>query len=159
VVARCLAKDPEDRWQSARDLMQELRWVRNGSSEGTQRTAAKEMAPGRRWIPWIGFAFFFLSTIILAVVLLFHFRGSSPANPVSRLQIPVPDGLTFNQGTQATVSPEGQYLSFAAVGPDRIQRMYVRALDALEVKALTGTEIRVLPPPPYWSYDGRSVFF
>ena len=34
IVGTCLAKDPDDRWQTARDLMLELKWVASGSSEG-----------------------------------------------------------------------------------------------------------------------------
>src|SRR5262249_55059127 len=31
IVATCLEKDPDDRWQSARDVMRELKWVAEGS--------------------------------------------------------------------------------------------------------------------------------
>ena len=42
VVATCLAKDPDDRWQSARDLMRELQWV----------SGAAHRARGKRRDPW-----------------------------------------------------------------------------------------------------------
>ena len=33
VVKRCLVKDPDDRWQSARDLEQELKWIADGGAQ------------------------------------------------------------------------------------------------------------------------------
>src|SRR5262249_50065934 len=35
LVSTCLAKDPDDRWQSARDLLRELRWIADGRSTET----------------------------------------------------------------------------------------------------------------------------
>jgi serine/threonine protein kinase len=37
IVATCLAKDPEDRWQTARDLQRELKWVAGGHSSGMSK--------------------------------------------------------------------------------------------------------------------------
>ena len=33
LVARCLAKDPDDRWQTARDLMLELKWIADSKTD------------------------------------------------------------------------------------------------------------------------------
>jgi len=44
VVKTCLAKDPEDRWQSASDLKRELRWL----ADGSQSAAGPALAPRRR---------------------------------------------------------------------------------------------------------------
>src|SRR5687768_10528918 len=33
VIARCLAKEPEDRWQNAHDVAQELRWISEAGSQ------------------------------------------------------------------------------------------------------------------------------
>ena len=36
VLKKCLAKDPNERWQTARDLKDELEWIASGSAEATQ---------------------------------------------------------------------------------------------------------------------------
>jgi eukaryotic-like serine/threonine-protein kinase len=42
VVRRCLAKDPEERWASAHDLLMELRWIRETATQpGSSPTAAR----------------------------------------------------------------------------------------------------------------------
>jgi Flp pilus assembly protein TadD len=46
VVTRCLAKDPEARWQTARDVLHELEWIRSGSSGAGDASSAT--APGAR---------------------------------------------------------------------------------------------------------------
>jgi Tol biopolymer transport system component len=86
--------------------------------------------------------------------------GRAPVLPEIRTQIPQPEGLTFNPGTQAIISPDGRWLAFPAVGPDNVARMYLRALDSLETKPLPGSEgIRAYSPPPFWSYDSRLVVY
>jgi serine/threonine protein kinase/Tol biopolymer transport system component len=52
VVTRCMAKDPDDRWQTARDLEVELKWIAEGSSQVTQRAATPAPKKAARIIPW-----------------------------------------------------------------------------------------------------------
>ena len=53
VVKRCLAKDPDERWQSARDVMRELKWIAEaGSQAGVPAPAAAQRAPRRR-LAWL----------------------------------------------------------------------------------------------------------
>src|SRR6266436_9373702 len=47
VVKKCLAKDPDERWQSASDLASELNWIAEGRSQGGE--AARVLAGNRRW--------------------------------------------------------------------------------------------------------------
>ena len=50
-IRRCLAKDPEDRWQTARDMAAELRWIAEaGSSE--EASARVDTARPRRVALW-----------------------------------------------------------------------------------------------------------
>ncbi len=45
IVRTCLAKDPEERWQSASDLKRELRWIGEGSQSELARAAGRDRAP------------------------------------------------------------------------------------------------------------------
>ena len=55
------------------------------------------------------------------------------------------------------MSPDGRQLAFVGRGPDRIPRLFVRDMDSLEVRAIPGSEMPDITPPPFWSPDGRSV--
>jgi eukaryotic-like serine/threonine-protein kinase len=86
--------------------------------------------------------------------------SAAPIAQEMRTQIPKPEDLTFNPGTQATISPDGKWLAFPALGPDNVSRMYLRSIDSLEVRPLQGSEgIIGLSPPPFWSYDSRYVVY
>src|SRR5499427_1643636 len=66
VVRKCLAKDPEDRWQSAADLGSELRWVaESGSQAGIAAPAM--VARGRR----VGASWIVAGVSALAAVVIF----------------------------------------------------------------------------------------
>src|SRR5437588_350239 len=54
VVKTCLAKDPEDRWQSAGDVAKELKWIAEGSAAGVAAPAAvASRRRGRERLVWI----------------------------------------------------------------------------------------------------------
>src|SRR5258705_9534412 len=77
VVLRCLMKDPEERWQSARDLSRELKWI----SGGVRLTEASELAPRRRQKVWEGLAWGVAALCIamLGWLGIAHWRGTQPA--------------------------------------------------------------------------------
>ncbi len=50
VVKTCLAKDPEDRWQTAHDVASELRWIAEGGSQaGVPAPLSRAAAAGSGW--------------------------------------------------------------------------------------------------------------
>ena len=57
IVKRSLAKDPDDRWQTAGDLMREIRWVAEGGAE-SQDPADGGTAQSGSWprLAWVGLA-------------------------------------------------------------------------------------------------------
>jgi Tol biopolymer transport system component len=157
VVKTCLAKDPEDRWQSAHDVASELKWIAEGSQAGvpvpliTRRRARERLA-------WLLAGVSLAAAVIIAVV---HFRQAPvEARPARFLLFP-PEHTTVALGPaapHAAVSPDGHYLAFAATDTtsDRKTNLWVRPLDALAAQKLAGTEGANLP---FWSPDSRFIGF
>jgi eukaryotic-like serine/threonine-protein kinase len=68
VVRTCLAKDPEDRWQSAHDVAVELKWIAEGSQAGLPPVIARRKR--REHLAWTGLAIAALAAAALAVAYL-----------------------------------------------------------------------------------------
>jgi Tol biopolymer transport system component len=158
VVKKCLAKDPDERWQSAADLASELRWM---SSESTATHAAipsRTVAPLKfDWKLWGMAAMAWLAI----AALLFHFfpRAAAPVAVRMRWIIAPPDGTQFlatgDAPAPVSISPDGRRIAFVAGTPSKSQ-MYIQSLDALKATALLGTEGASWP---FWSPDSRSLGF
>jgi len=148
-IVCCLAKNPENRWQTARDLALELKWTTEPGAHTGTLTAAGPRKTRRQGLAWS------LAALLALVVVLttFLFRGQRPqvATPV-RFEIQLPAGaLTFN------LSPDGRQLAFLAPGPDGRNLVWIRALDSLEPRPLRGTENILVPI--FWSPDSRFIAF
>src|SRR3954453_2968753 len=69
-VATCLAKDPDDRWQTARDLLRQLQWITSGAVD---ESAPQPLRPApRRLRPWMTFGALGAALLALAVVTVRH---------------------------------------------------------------------------------------
>ena len=150
IVQRCLAKDPDDRFQSARDLRASLEWI-------TADVVPDARVASRNPI-WPVVAA--LSILIAAVLGFLHFRESSDEARVVRSVILPPPGTAF-QYTSAisappALSPDGRRVVFGAKAEDGHSRLYVRSLDSLSARPLDGTDGAGYP---FWSPDNRSIGF
>jgi Tol biopolymer transport system component len=146
VVRRCLAKDPDNRWQSARDLLLELK----GLDLAEPPAAAPPVASGRAAWPWMAAtALLLLVAVVLGVV---HFRESPPEPQAIRFAVPPPQ-----QGILHTfsLSPDGRMLAMAVTVEGKAQ-LWVRVLDTLEPQLLPGGEGAQYP---FWSPDSRHIGF
>ena len=74
VLKRCLEKDPENRWQSARDLKAELEWIAQAPSDGS--TAAASTARPT-WLPWVAAGV--LALVAAAASSWVAYRSTRPA--------------------------------------------------------------------------------
>ncbi len=151
VVKRCLAKAPERRWQSARDLVLELEDVR----ERPGGPAVRSLPTGRGWGTAAGWA---AASVLLAALLgsLFLRGHRGGATPVTRMRFAIapPAGAAF-QGMPA-ISPDGRKLAFVATTSDGRDSLYLRPLDSLDARRLEGTDGASYP---FWAPDGRSIAF
>jgi len=76
VVRRCLAKDPDERWQSARDLKYELELIAQGKSDtGTAQPVLTILPRKRKLTPWIGLTIAALALAAVVVGIFLSGRG------------------------------------------------------------------------------------
>jgi Tol biopolymer transport system component/predicted Ser/Thr protein kinase len=159
VVKTCLAKDPDQRFQSAHDVALQLRWLAQAPQAATASTSAAAPAaaakPQRPLLAWGVAALALLAAIGIGV---YHFTNQKPPR-VLRAQIVAPEKFIFNfAGDNAgppVLSPDGAHMVFSAI-MDRKSRLYLRAIDSIAVQALPGTEDATFP---FWSPDSRSLGF
>jgi serine/threonine protein kinase len=146
VVRRCLAKNAEDRWQSARDLRQELVWISEDSS--TPETGAPVRRQSRQLLPWLGAAACAVVALGLAVLLM---RQEKPVARPIRFAIPAPPGTTL--GNHAAISPDGESIAFMASAGSQ-SHLYLTSLSTGLTRQLAGTEEAI---DALWSFDSRSL--
>jgi serine/threonine protein kinase len=106
-LRRCLAKDPEERWQSARDLRAALERV---SHSGTGVTSERKPDTSKRLRIAATVAVLIAGVTISAL----YFREKPPETPVMRLSIAPPEKNRFERSTPPAVSPDGRQVVFAA---------------------------------------------
>ena len=153
VVSRCLAKDPEERWQSARDVAVELRWI---AEAGSQAGVAAPVARSRRSRERLAWSVAAALALLLAGLVAWNvaLREAHQRPPPLRFTLPPPDGTTYD--SLPAVSPDGRLLAFVAGGDGEPARLWLRPLDSLQSQPLAGTEGASMP---FWSPDGRSLGF
>jgi eukaryotic-like serine/threonine-protein kinase len=152
VLNACLAKDPEERWQTSQDLQRELQWIESGESA---RTALAEVPKKRQRAAWLAASLFLLVAVAAGWIL--NSRWSGAEEPL-RFSIAAPEGeswvFAINQGGSA-ISQDGRILAFAATSQGK-SMLWLRRLDTLAAKPLAGTEGAYYP---FWSPDSRFVGF
>jgi eukaryotic-like serine/threonine-protein kinase len=161
-IQRCLAKDREDRWQSAGDLRYEIQRIATEVSQETsasnRRTdVARDRRRERGW--WA--ASVLTVGIVAGVFAIASLRRVPPANPTQAVKFAVtlPDGLRLRPDKSVipfAVAPGGERIVLSAVDTKDISRLYARELRDVEIRALPGTEGGF---GPFFSPDGTWVGF
>ena len=155
VVKICCAKDPEDRWQNAHDVAAELKWIAEGGSQAGLPAPVVAKRRSRERLAWALaslLGLFLLATFPLALRQLG--RGRAPGRALKFSILP-PQGVTFQPGMMA-LSPDGGRLAFAATGADGKSLLWIRPLESVESRPLSGTDGGFFP---FWSPDGRFLAF
>ena len=151
VVLTCLEKDPEKRWQSAREVQRALEWIQEDASAPSLPAPAQAK---RRWL-WPAIA---AVAVVAGAALALWTSWRKPAVPAQavRFEVGPPEKMAFIELGGMEVSPDGRWMLFPAKGEDGNTRYYERALDG-EVRALPGIEGD--GASAFWSFDSRWVVF
>src|SRR6201993_4767798 len=154
IIGRCPAKDPDDRWQTARDLSLELKSVRPNSP--LTPSSAGPVRLGWNLRVWLGWCVAALLAISVILMLARTRSKTPPSQETIRSSILAPDGKEFDRWGVAALSPDGKYLVFLATVPGWSGQLWIRRTDSLAVKPLPGTEGA---QSPFWSPDSKWIGF
>jgi eukaryotic-like serine/threonine-protein kinase len=162
IVERCLAKNPDDRYASTRDLARDVANLKDRLAEAS---SGFSLSPGaaspspasrlQRAIPW---ALAVLLAAGLGWLLLAGSRGRVAPPPPQRFSVRLPDRVALSDSdieSHSAISPDGRSLAFVGTSGEQ-ERIYLRAVDSLEARALPGTEGAI---SPFWSPDSRQIGF
>jgi hypothetical protein len=149
----CLAKNPEDRWQTAHEVIRELKWA---AEEKKTTVVPWDAAPAGRQsrMAWIVAGMAALGFAI-AVVPASRFLLELPKDTtLRRFRVDVPP---MPNPLKVSISPDGSKLLFVAFRPDnRNVVLWLRSIDKLDFRPLPGTDNA---NQPFWSPDSRFIGF
>src|SRR5262245_27380791 len=147
VIATCVAKDPEDRFQTARDLKRAIEWSAPGLETRTVTRGAS-----RSWIVWAATA-----AICAALAVIGWLRPGAISDPDLTLSI-VPLGASGIEPVSSAlgrpqISPDGRFVTYH----DRTRTLRLRRMNAVSPELLQG--VGGLNTVEIWSRDSRSLVY
>ena len=134
VVRKCLAKDPDDRWQSAHDIAEELKWISEAGSQAGVAAPLLARKRSRERLVWAAA----IVVALIAGAFIARRRWQQPA-PQYRFAVPMIDA-DYKFGFNPALAPDGRTLFFQATNADGKIQVFRRRLDDLSVTAISGTE-------------------
>jgi Tol biopolymer transport system component len=161
LVSRCLRKDPRTRLPDIGAARLELQDViagiapEAGVPAGDVEDAVRKERRRRTRERW-AWAFVALVLVGLAAVLLQYLTETPEPGPVMHFVLDTPEDLGFADLGIFAASPDGRFLAIVGRSPDGTQQLWLRPLDAPEIRALPGTEGA---RAPFWSPDSTSIAF
>jgi Tol biopolymer transport system component/tRNA A-37 threonylcarbamoyl transferase component Bud32 len=152
LIKTCLAKDPDQRRQTAHDVLLDLKWI----SEQREHTAEVERAARPRraeWMGWIVAAF--IAALSAAAVLFMWSQPAVSRQPVRRFSIAAPQGGWLGGNwwwyPAVAISPDASHIAFVATRQG-VAQLYLRDAGEWEARPLAGT---VDARSPFFSPDGQ----
>ncbi len=160
VVKKCLAKEPDKRWQSAGDLNDELKWIAEGGSEAGVQTIVATVPAVPMWRRAMPLALALVVGAIITSLVIWNLRPAISLQPVSRVVVSLPpdNKLQSTNDPSLAYSPDGThlaYLSFENFGVFTRQ-IYLRAMDSMETRLIPNSEGG---DTPFFSPDGQWLGF
>lgn len=152
IVRGCLAKDPDERWQSAHDIKLQLDGLRRRA--GSEQVAAATPG-GRRLAALLTGAIVILAGLLSGVLILWPASRDAAAGPPVRASLLPPPAHSFTPN-DFQISPDGRRVAFVAAGADGVSTLWVRSLLSPQPTEIAGSEGAAYP---FWSPDSRWIAF
>jgi len=158
VVKTCLAKDPDDRWQTAHDVRLQLEWIAEGGAQSGVFTPRK-VGRNRERLWWVAVTALLLVGLLASLPFVIARLRQAPVDTRAlKLSIEMPaKAASSSGGPNLALSPDGRHLAFQAAFEGK-DLLWLRSFDSLSAQALAGTE-NVSPSSPFWSPDSRFIGF
>jgi Tol biopolymer transport system component len=156
IVARCLNKSPDDRWQSMRDVLHVLALMETAGPSLHDVPSRGIRASMMRWAPVA------LALAIAVVAAAFALRRpAGDVAPLVQFSISPPAGMRFDwtftpNSAPPAVSPDGRFVALGAVDASANTTLWIRRLDELELHQLPATDGAIAP---FWSPDSQKIAF
>ena len=163
IVRTCLAKEADERFQSAHDLKLQLQWIASGGSQiGAPAIVTSSRKRRFTLVTAAMIAGWLVAAAALVLVFFYANRLTSSQQPVHAAIAPLP-GLDFApiMAGAPAISPDGQQVAFAVLKKGVIFRnnestIYLLRLSSGEATPITGTQGGIFP---FWSPDGKYLGF
>ena len=139
VVRKCLAKDPDRRWQTAADLKDELQWVRQAKPGLPSSAPAATVVRSTRTMAAVAAGAIALLLVGTAMSWLGR-PGDPPPPAVTRFTISRPPGAGPSVFDSVAISRDSRRFVFQGVREDGVPQLFGRVRDQLEVTPIRGTE-------------------
>ena len=152
IVGRCLEKDPEDRYQTAKDLLSELRRVKRDSESGARAPYAGSTRAPSRGFAWAGAAI-----AALAVATGFFLLSGDTRDATPRFINPVQVTSAVGVEDYPAWSPDGQTLAYESNQSGNWD-IWITQVGSGQHLNRTKDQIAI-DRWPSWSPDGREVAF
>ena len=172
IIGKALAKDSNERYQHAEDVLVDLRSLQKKLASGKSTTLRAEGIAGPAVEPGSATrqrqepdgttvpkqrlrlyqAIAAVATMAALVLVISPFREAPPANPTRRFAV---QGVRDSRASKtAAVAPNGEHIAFLGDGPSR--KLWVQDLDQQQPRVIEDTEGA---REPFWSPDSNFIGF
>jgi len=156
IVQKCLSKEPDDRWQSAHDLAEELKWIGQAGSQASALSAPVARRKYRERLAWA----LALIAMAIAIAALLQSRitiARQNQAAIHRFNLAIPPEVSIDRRRNGPVAlrPDGKAIVYVAFSGST-SHLFFRPLDSFEATQIAGTDDAV---SPFFSPDGQWLGF
>jgi serine/threonine protein kinase/Tol biopolymer transport system component len=153
LLRRCMQKDNRNRLRDIGDARIELERPAEPLDERFPDPADRYPTLHRRKIGTVVLGSLAVAAFVFAILYFRSLRLTAPSAAEVRFDIPVPP---MSSPWSFSISPDGRNVAYVAAASDGKNVIWVRPLNALDARALSGTDGAIFP---FWSSDGRFIGF